>query len=216
MSYIKSPNTGGSSSVKSDGVTIQGDGSVVDPIAILQVKTDSSISGDGTVANPLAVSPSKPYSFAYDNVELIAPVGPFTVPFTAFPALDTGDWVETISSGDWDIASGGLRCFKDGVYKITGQMTLQLGDLVAGNTEIIIQGGLVLTIDPSLPMFCQGYIHANIESNTTWAHTLHFSIISFVAAGTIYYPFLNAVGDVADLLLIGDTSSKFCVEEVAQ
>ena len=216
MSYIKSPNTGGSSSVKSDGVTIQGDGSALDPIAILQVQSDATISGDGTVANPLSVAPPKPTAFAYDNVELIAPVGPFTVPFTAFPALDTGDWVETISSGDWDIVSGGLRCFKDGVYKISGSMTLQLGDEVAGNTEFVVQGGLVLTIDPSLPMLCQGYIHGNIESNTAWTHTIHFSIISFVAAGTIYYPFLKAVGDAADLNLIGDTSSKFCVEEVSQ
>lgn len=215
MSYIKSPNTGGSSSVKSDGVTIQGDGSVVDPIAILQVQTDSSISGDGTVANPLSAT-GKITTFAYDNVELINPVGPFTVPFMAFPALDTGDWTETISSGDWDIASGSLRCFKDGVYKITGQLTLSTTDPAAPNTEFILQGGLLTALDPSLPYFCQGYIHAFIGASGVWTHTIHFSIIASVVAGTSFYPFVNAVGDVADLQIIGDTSSKFCVEEVSQ
>jgi len=48
---------GGSGTVQTDGVTIQGDGSAGNKIAIKQVETDTSLSGAGTVASKLAVVP---------------------------------------------------------------------------------------------------------------------------------------------------------------
>jgi hypothetical protein len=46
---------GGSGTVQTDGVTLQGDGSGGNKIRILQVETDATLTGAGTVASPLSV-----------------------------------------------------------------------------------------------------------------------------------------------------------------
>jgi hypothetical protein len=59
---------GGSGTVHTDGVTITGDGSTGNPIAILQVETDATLAGAGTVASPLGVADwPLPYISAGDN-----------------------------------------------------------------------------------------------------------------------------------------------------
>jgi hypothetical protein len=55
---VQNPGTsGGSSTVTTDGVTIQGNGSGGSPIALKAVETDSSLSGAGIVGNTLKVTP---------------------------------------------------------------------------------------------------------------------------------------------------------------
>ena len=219
MSYITLPSTGGGiSSVSTDGITLTGDGVATD-IEILQVQTDgATIVGDGTVANPLvAIGGGKPQTMAYmwvNKTTQIAP--PATVPFTQFPLFDSGEWTEEISSGDWDTVSGSLRCFKEGVYKITGQFTYELTELVAGNTEFILRGGLVQAVDPSLPLYCQGYLHANIESNTVWTGTVHFQWMGFVRDGQEFFPFVDVQGDPCDLIGSLNFSTNVVIEEVSQ
>jgi hypothetical protein len=53
---------GGSGTVQTDGVTIQGDGSAGNKIAIKAVQTDATLSGAGTVASKLAVAPLTAYT----------------------------------------------------------------------------------------------------------------------------------------------------------
>jgi hypothetical protein len=48
--------SGGAGSVTTDGVTIQGAGTVPSPIALKQVETDATITGAGTVASPLSAT----------------------------------------------------------------------------------------------------------------------------------------------------------------
>lgn len=47
--------SGGAATVQTDGVTIQGDGSAGNKIAIKAVQTDATLTGAGTVASPLVV-----------------------------------------------------------------------------------------------------------------------------------------------------------------
>lgn len=219
MSYVSLPSSG-ITAVKTDGITIRGDGLIADPVAILQVQTDGvTITGDGTVANPLVGSGGKPQTQAFLWVTRdINSIGPLTVPYLQFPALDNGDWTETITSGDWGTNGGGLRCFKQGVYKITGQITFELTELVPSNTEFIVRTGLVSVIDPDVDsnMLAQGYCHANIESNTPWQCTVHFQYMGFVANGVELFPFIETVGDPCDIADSVNYSSSYVVEEVSQ
>ncbi len=220
MSYITLPSSGGSDTIKTDLITIRGDGSSLDPVALLQVQTDgATITGDGTVANPLVATGGggKPQTMAYmwvNKTTQIAP--PAAVPFTQFPLFDSGEWTEEVTSGDWDTVSGSLRCFKDGVYKITGQFTYELTELVPSNTEFILRGGLVQAVDPSLPMYCQGYLHANIESNTAWTGTVHFQWMGFVSKNQEFFPFVDVQGDPCDLIGALNFSTNVVIEEVSQ
>lgn len=220
MSYITLPSTGGGiSSVNTDGITLTGDGVATD-IEILQVQTDGvTVFGDGTVANPLVATGGggKPQTMAYmwvNRKSIIAP--PLVTPFLSFPLFDNGEWTEEISSGDWDTATGSLRCFKAGVYKITGQFTYELTELQPSNTEFILRGGLVEAVDPSLPMYCQGYLHANIESNTAWTGTVHFQWMGFVSDNQEFFPFVETVGDSCELQSVVNFSTNVVIEEVSQ
>lgn len=220
MSYVLLPNSSSPpTDVKTDGITIQGDGTAIDPVAILQVQTDgATVFGDGTVASPLsAAGGGKPQTFAFMFVDMNTNIVPaYTVPFLAFPDLSNGEWTEEINSGDWDTSAGSLRCFKDGIYKITGQMTFSLEEQQPSNTEFILRAGLVQAIDPSLPMYCQGYVHANIESNTEWKATVHFQWLGSVGKNQEFFPFIETDGDACDILPSLDFSTTFVVEEVSQ
>jgi hypothetical protein len=54
---VTNPGSAGSGTVQTDGVTIQGDGSAGNKIAIKQVETDATLTGAGIVASPLSASP---------------------------------------------------------------------------------------------------------------------------------------------------------------
>jgi len=54
---VRNPGSGGgSSTVTTDGVTIQGDGSIGNPIALKQVETQARLTGAGTVASKLDIA----------------------------------------------------------------------------------------------------------------------------------------------------------------
>ena len=57
------PGGGGGGTVQTDGVTIQGDGSGADKIALKAVQHDATLSGNGTVASPLAALPDSSGGF---------------------------------------------------------------------------------------------------------------------------------------------------------
>jgi len=220
MSYVSLPSSG-ITAVKTDGITIEGVGLPADPVALLQVQTDGvTITGDGTVASPLVGSGGgKPQTFAFMWVTRDTnSIGPLTVPYLQFPALDNGDWTETISSGDWGTNTGSLRCFKEGVYKVTGQITFELTELVPSNTEFVVRTGLLSAINPDVDsvMLAQGYCHANIESNTPWQATVHFQYMGFVANGGELFPFIETTGDSCDIADSVNYSSSYVVEEVSQ
>lgn len=52
---VWNPGGGGAGTVQTDGVTIQGDGSAGNKIAIKQVETDATLTGAGTVASKLGL-----------------------------------------------------------------------------------------------------------------------------------------------------------------
>jgi len=58
---------GGAATVQTDGVTIQGDGSAGNKIAIKAVQTNASLSGAGTVASPLG---EKPLTFLRHGINI--------------------------------------------------------------------------------------------------------------------------------------------------
>jgi hypothetical protein len=64
---------GGAATVQTDGVTIQGDGSGGNKIAIKAVQTDATLTGAGTVASPLSAAQQTPTGWPL----------PFYAPYTA-------------------------------------------------------------------------------------------------------------------------------------
>lgn len=60
----------GLTSVVTDGVTVQGAGTTLSPIAIKAVQHDGTLTGDGTVASPLSVPAGPPATVVTDGVSI--------------------------------------------------------------------------------------------------------------------------------------------------
>lgn len=204
MSYITLPSSGGISSVSTDGITLTGDGVATD-IEILQVQTDATITGDGTVASPLSAVGGGGSSLGFAFIERMDNTLPTAeVPFTQFPALDNPDYQLQLNEGGIvDIVSGGLRFLVAGTYTIRCQMTWRLIELTPGNTEFVMTSGLTRTIEPDpRPVIC-GSIHANIESNTPWYHTVQYEFIFEAREMDTLFPYVITEGDPCEINMDG-------------
>jgi hypothetical protein len=203
VSYITLPSSGGISSVSTDGITLTGDGVATD-IEILQVQTDATITGDGTVASPLsAVGGGSSLGFAFvertDNT-----IGSLVVPFLAFPALDNPDYTLQMNEGAiMDIAGGGIRFLVAGTYLVRCQMTWRLDELQPSNSEFILTSGLTLNIDPNPTPVINGSIHANIESNTEWTHTVQYEFLYEAKGMDSLFPYVETIGDPLSISMDG-------------
>lgn len=216
MSYITLPSSGGGiSSVSTDGITITGDGVATD-IAILQVQTDATITGDGTVSSPLSAVGGSSLGYAFINRQSVT-TPPLVVPGLFFPTLDNGDFVlEFNEGGIVDIASGRIRFLVPGTYIMRCQMTFNLMELTAGNTEFILNAGLTEVIGPSPPPSISGSIHANIESNTPWQHTVQYEwIVTAMGKGDEYAPYLDITGDNAEIQMAAERNTNWTILQVS-
>lgn len=202
MSYIKAPQ--GITGVKCDEVTITGDG-VATPVQILQVQTDATITGDGTVASPLSAVGGGGSSLGFAFIERTDQTLPAAVvPFTQFPALDSPDFTLQLNEGVVvDIASGGLRFLVGGTYTVRCQMTWRLLELQPSNSEFILTSGLTQNIEPNPTPVINGVIHANIESNTTWTHTVQYEFMYVARAMDTLFPYVITEGDPCEINMDG-------------
>ncbi len=205
MSYITLPSSGGISSVSTDGITLTGDG-VATNIEILQVQTDATITGDGTVASPLsAIGGGVPTQLGFAFVERTdQTLPPAVVPFTQFPALDSPDYTLQMNEGSIvDIASGALRFLQEGTYLVRCQMTWRLDELQPSNSEFILTSGLTKVVEPNPIPVINGVIHANIESNTEWTHTVQYEFMYQAQLLDSLFPYVTGEGDPATINMDG-------------
>jgi len=216
VSYITLPSSGGGiSSVNTDGITLTGDGVATD-IEILQVQTDgATITGDGTVSSPLSAVGGSSLGYAFINRQSVT-TPPLVVPGLFFPALDNGDYVLEINqNGIVDIASGEIRFLVEGTYIMRCQMTFDLVELTPSNTEFIINAGLTEVVGPSPPPNISGTIHANIESNTPWRHTVQYEWMVIVSGGESFAPYLDITGGNAEIQMAAERNTNWTILQVS-
>jgi len=151
--WLSNPGAGGGSgTVQTDGVTIQGDGSAGNKIAIKQVETDTTLTGAGTVASGLGVN-----GWGVPYVQKIIAVGAnaVTAPNIALCALPLYAATKFSKIAIF-IASCNATAGSDfGLYNAAGVLVANVGSHVlttgAINSFNTVQG--LLTISPGTYFF---------------------------------------------------------------
>jgi hypothetical protein len=132
---VTNPGSAGSGTVQTDGVTIQGDGSAGNKIAIKQVETDSSLTGAGTLASPLKVA-GQPFTFFCS-----LPAGATTYkPTASNNILISGfklDWPVTFSRLAFYVnTADGANNSDFGIYSQAGTLLANIGAAHYGSTGL--------------------------------------------------------------------------------
>lgn len=127
MSYVYYPSGGGPTTVTTDGTSIDGDGTALDPIALLAVAVDGvTITGDGA-GTPLSATPT-PASLT-DNVSayVTVDIGGLTAPITKALNTVTEMTADPAFTGTSVIFNGvgtnGLQFTVAGTYQVTFQVS---------------------------------------------------------------------------------------------
>ncbi len=167
------------------------------------VATDATLTGDGTTLDPLSVA--NPYvAPVYSVATAFLPNlrVPFQSPFTAFP-MSGGAYIDDIVSADFDILSGAIRPFFDGVMKITVQFTFSSLP-VGSDATVLFTAGLSEVIFPTPIGSMQSSETLYIDNGLDSLQTITFTGVVNCIANTQYYPYIITTGDVVDFELLGD------------
>lgn len=145
MSYVYYPSGGGPTTVTTDGTSIDGDGTALDPIALLAVAVDgTTITGDGA-GTPLSATPA-PASLtdnvsAYATVDIVGLTSPITKAVNTVTEM-TADPAFTGTSVAFNgVGVGGLQFTVAGTYQVTFQVsweTLPAGSKTDFNVDLTI------------------------------------------------------------------------------
>jgi hypothetical protein len=146
---------GGNSTVTSDGVTIQGVGSVASPIAIKAVQHDATLTGNGTVASPLAVAAATPagWPVTWWNFDASGTVG--SVTFSTVNRLRLAGFSIPASiqySKIWLVITAGdaVNLYNAGIYTYAGALVSQAtpGSIAGTGAQSFAQASGPFTINP--------------------------------------------------------------------
>jgi len=138
---------GGAATVQTDGVTIQGDGSAGNKIAIKQVETDATLTGAGTVASQLSASPltapswENTYQGNFGNFGLAGANATFGYAVEIRERLSISNLVINVQTLD----AVGLTDF--GLYNAAGNLVADIGP-----TSFPATGQIVTPFVQSLPI----------------------------------------------------------------
>jgi hypothetical protein len=169
--------SGGSGTVQTDGVTIQGDGSSGNKIALKQVETDATITGAGTVASPLSVVPPTYNFFQYGGIgnNLALPqnqtlISGFLLPYSLtfskiFFALTTAD-----AGTNSDI----------GIYTAAGVLVANIGAQHLGTNF----GNVIATVQGSQTIAAGLYMFAATTAGNTIVINSSFGTACWVFSST--------------------------------
>jgi hypothetical protein len=216
MSYAKAPVGGTSVNAKTDGITLTGDGTDPLPIEILQVQTDATITGDGTVASPLSAVGGGGSSFPeWSQISYVSGIPPLSVPFLAYPTTMLSMWDEDGTFSNFvDYTTDYIRFQETGKYRVSMQQTWRT-DPAKGKTEFNMIMGLSETQVPAPSPVMQGAMYAHFEAGE-WKDTITCEfVITVKNIGDIYYPFVQTDGDPCDIELVGEFSTVYYIEKVA-
>jgi len=217
MSYAKAPAGGTTVNAKTDGITLTGDGTNPAPIEILQVQTDGiTMQGDGTVASPLEAIGGGGSSFPdWSQVSYVGGIPPLSVPFVAYPTVVLGDWDEDGTFSNFvDYATDYIRFNETGKFRVSMQQTWRT-DPAKAKTEFSLTMGLSNAILPTPAPVMQGAMYAHFETGQ-WKDTITAEfVITVKNIGDIFYPFVIGEGDPIDIELLGEFSTVYYIEKVA-
>jgi len=116
---------GGSGTVSTDGVTIQGDGSGGSPIALKQVETGATLTGAGTLASTLGVTPVTRWMFGNALANTTVNANQVSVWGVYLPVPVTFANL-TVNFGNVDSTNK----FDVGIYSAAGALIANLGGIV--------------------------------------------------------------------------------------
>lgn len=180
MPWFSGNGSSGPATVQSDGVTLQGDGSAGNKLAIKAVQLNASLFGAGTVASPLAITPARAFGPLASNqsgggpsaankifLSMILIPCPLTFSKLSF-SLSTGDAVNNCDYG---------------FYNTAGTLIANIGAQIIASTSLVsystVQG---------LQTIPQGNYYFGFTSNATTAkinyNNLVFSAYSNTGFGT--------------------------------
>jgi hypothetical protein len=149
---VRNPgSSGGSGTVDTDGVTIQGDGSGGNPIAIKAVQVNPPISGAGTVASPLALTPITFDTFYYRAADN-ARNGANQISISGFST----HWPLSFSAiGVFIFTTDGSGLYDMGIYSAAGTLLANIGaqHLSNGNDQVFATVQGAQTIQPGRYVF---------------------------------------------------------------
>lgn len=173
--------SGGAATVQTDGVTIQGDGSAGNKIAILAVQTDATLTGAGTVASPLSAVTQTPTGW---------PLPYFQFGVAAASATGLASPVNTLQLvGIWILAqlrfsnvtvivgtADAVNNYDIGMYNAAGTRAWHIGAQTIPSTGIqtFAVAGAPITINPGLYFWATTAVvnTATIYTSGTTAQTL--------------------------------------------
>lgn len=149
--------SGGAATVQTDGVTIQGDGSAGNKIAIKAVQTDATLTGAGTVASPLSAVQQTPTGWPLSSwsiggsaasARFLAPSAN-TIRAIGF-FLGVQIRVSNISIDIGTADAGGL--YDVGIYNLAGTRQTHIGAQALPSTglQTFALTGAPVTLNPGL------------------------------------------------------------------
>lgn len=217
MSYITKPS--GLSTVAVDGTTVEGDGTLADPLstpALLTVAVDGvTITGDGTTGDPLVAvgGGGGTYSVA-KTVFSNGGLPPYATPATVFPDTGPAWFTPEIASADADFITGMIRFNNAGTYRITMQMSF---DKLPSPSHDDLQIQLGLTDAPPNPPLYETYELNHFESGDSGIQTPTFVQVIEATAGQTLQPTFILGGSPAQqiALVVGAQAGFIIVERVA-
>lgn len=129
--YNPGSGSGGGGTVTTDGVTIQGDGSGGNPIALKQVETDASLIGAGTIASTLKQARQSSYGWgdALSNLTVTANQVQVFGYWLPYPITVSTLW---LSSTGADMT----HLYDAGLYSAAGTLLLHTGAVTWGNATL--------------------------------------------------------------------------------
>lgn len=201
---VNNPGAGGSGTTQTDGVTIQGDGSAGNKIAIKQVETAARLTGAGTVASPLDIVgwPVAGYLYPANDSGNLA----FAANQTRVMAFQLGYALTFSNIGVKVAVLDAGHNYDFGIYDAAGTLVAHIGAQTlpaTGNLGFAVVGAPI-TITPGLYMFAMtgaattaalGYdsgISITLFSNQSYSATSGGALNGSVTALTPT-PGLNAI-----------------------
>ena len=179
---------------------------------LTSVATDATLTGDGTVGDPLSVvDTGGTYSVAktvFNNGAL----PPYVVPATVYP--DTAAWFAVeISSTDADFNAGVIRFINAGTYRITMQMSFEK---LPDPAIQMLQVQFGLTDAPFNPSLYETYEACDFAPNETGILSPTFTTVIEAGAGQTLAPFfiLSGTAGANVQLVVGAQAGNIIVERV--
>jgi hypothetical protein len=156
------------------------------------VSTDATLTGDGTVIDPLHVVDGGGSVYSIAKTVFSNPALSATLPVDTYPDLATM-FTQTINTGvDVDFINSNIRFFTTGTYKITMQLTYEKRP-DGLDTDIQVELGLTDVI-PNLPMYKSIQTNTFLGVASVNSNSVNFVTVLDLVAGDSLVPVWKAEG----------------------